>query len=85
VSNRFNNKRWVPLKMKTDAEVRKHQFRTNAYRVLLTRARQGMIIYVPQPGISDPSRNHSGLDTTVSYLLACGALALPSSASAQGA
>lgn len=85
VSNRFNNRRWVPLKRKTDAEVRKHQFRINAYRVLLTRARQGMIIYVPKPLPSDLSRLGSGLDATASYLFECGAVPLTSIALAERA
>jgi schlafen family protein len=31
-------------------------FLTNAYRVLLTRARQGMVIYVPRGDAADPTR-----------------------------
>ena len=31
----------------------------NAYRVLLTRARQGMVIVVPEGGSEDPTRNMS--------------------------
>jgi hypothetical protein len=74
VSNRFNNKRWFPRKMATASHVQKHQFRVNAYRVLLTRARQGMIIYVPQPPSSDQSRLHAELDRTAAYLVGCGAI-----------
>lgn len=74
VSNRFNNKKWLPRNMKTSANAQKHQFRANAYRVLLTRARQGMIIYVPQPPRSDQSRLHAELDTTAAYLARCGAI-----------
>lgn len=73
LSNRFNNKRWRPRKMKTSADEQKHQFRMNAYRVLLTRARQGMIIYIPQPAIPDPTRLGVELQKTTEYLLACGA------------
>ncbi len=85
VSNRFNNKGWVPRKMKTVAHAQKHQFRMNAYRVLLTRARQGMIIYVPQPSPSDQSRLHAELDRTAEYLVQCGAVELTSAASGQNA
>ncbi len=73
VSNRFNNRRWSPRKMKTAADAQKHQFRINAYRVLLTRARQGMIIYVPQPSPSDQTRLRTELDNTAAYLAQCGA------------
>lgn len=85
VSNRFNNKRWAPRRMKTDADLRKHQFRINAYRVLLTRARQGMIVYVPQPSAPDPSRLHAELDCTAAYLVGCGAADLSSNTSTQHA
>jgi Uncharacterized conserved protein (DUF2075) len=46
----------------------------NGYRVLLTRARQGMVIYVPRPDENDGSRLHSGLDATADFLIACGAV-----------
>lgn len=72
VSNRFTNKKWIPRKMKTEADAQKHQFRMNGYRVLLTRARQGMIIYVPQPPPSDQSRLPADLERTAAYLILCG-------------
>lgn len=72
VSNQFNNKRWKSRKMKTDSDAQKHRFRRNAYRVLLTRARQGMILYVPQPE-DTPDRLRQQLDETAQYLLRCGA------------
>jgi hypothetical protein len=78
VSNRFNNKCWSPRKMRTAADAQKHQFRINAYRVLLTRARQGMIIYVPRPSPSDRSRLHAELESTATYLAQCGAVELTS-------
>jgi len=74
VSNRFTNKKWLPRKMKTDADAQKHQFRMNGYRVLLTRAHQGMIIYVPQPPSSDQSRLSAELERTAAYLTQCGAV-----------
>jgi hypothetical protein len=40
----------------------------NAYRVLLTRARQGMIIVVPNGDASDPTRDPSFYDGTFKYL-----------------
>jgi hypothetical protein len=48
------------------------QFRRNAYRVLLTRARQGMVIFVPKGDSSDPTRDPSEFDRTADYLLHCG-------------
>jgi len=40
----------------------------NAYRVLLTRARQGMVIYVPVGSDEDPTRDKSYYDATFAYL-----------------
>ena len=45
----------------------------NAYRVLLTRARQGMVIFVPEGDTSDGTRLPPFYDHTYEYLLACGA------------
>ena len=40
----------------------------NAYRVLLTRARQGMVIVVPSGDIEDPTRNSDYYNSTFDYL-----------------
>ena len=40
----------------------------NAYRVLLTRARQGMIIFVPKGSSTDGTRKRDWYDTTFRYL-----------------
>jgi DUF2075 family protein len=70
--HRFNNKQWKPLNDKT-----KQQYLRNAYRVLLTRARQGIIIYVPEPELVDRSRLRADLDATFEFLLQCGAQEIP--------
>jgi len=44
----------------------------NAYRVLLTRARQGMILFVPRGEASDRTRPSSFYDGTVKFLRECG-------------
>lgn len=44
----------------------------NSYRVLLTRARQGMIIYVPEVDNSDWTRPKIKYDSTFEYLKSCG-------------
>lgn len=43
-------------------------YQKNAYRVLLTRARQGMAIVVPQGHPEDPTRSPAFYDSTYSYL-----------------
>lgn len=44
----------------------------NAYRVLLTRARQGMVIFVPPGDDTDPTRLPAYYDNTYRYLLEVG-------------
>ena len=44
----------------------------NSYRVLLTRARQGMVIYVPQGNNQDLTRMPKFYDKTYQYLQKCG-------------
>ena len=44
----------------------------NAYRVLLTRARQGMVIFVPRGDPSDPTRSPAFYDSTFHYLTELG-------------
>ncbi|MEQ1662106.1 MAG: DNA/RNA helicase domain-containing protein [Thiobacillus sp.] len=44
----------------------------NAYRVLLTRARQGMVIFVPEGEKADASRQPEYYDKTYAYLRAIG-------------
>jgi hypothetical protein len=44
----------------------------NAYRVILTRARQGMILFVPKGDILDRTRPPSFYDGTLEFLCSCG-------------
>lgn len=44
----------------------------NAYRVILTRARQGMIIFVPFGAEEDPTRPPAYYDQTFEFLRSCG-------------
>lgn len=48
------------------------QYLLNAYRVLLTRARQGMVIFVPEGDGSDATRDPSYYDSTFKYLAKMG-------------
>ena len=52
---------------------RRQTYRRNAYRVLLTRARQGVILYIPTGDPADPTRNPQEFDETAAFLLRCGA------------
>jgi hypothetical protein len=50
----------------------KRLYLKNAYRVILTRARQGMILFVPKGDVSDRTRPSSFYDGTFQYLHSCG-------------
>jgi Uncharacterized conserved protein (DUF2075) len=63
----FRGNRWCRV-AKPDAQ----RYLCNAYRVLLTRARQGMVIYVPTGDLNDPTRSPSYYDSTYHYLTGLG-------------
>jgi hypothetical protein len=63
----FCGDRWNNIKK----EERK-QYLKNAYRVLLTRARQGMVIVVPEGDTNDHTRTPPFYDVTYSYLAEIG-------------
>jgi schlafen family protein len=50
----------------------RRQYVLNKYRVLLTRAREGMIIWVPRGDEGDPTRPISSYDSVAAYLGSCG-------------
>jgi DUF2075 family protein len=67
---RFRSSRGQKLK-----EINKHAqapFIVNKYRVLLTRAREGMVIFVPRGDLHDVTRRPLELDGTAEFLRACG-------------
>jgi hypothetical protein len=59
----FRGERWTNIKNADN-----QNYLRNAYRVLLTRARQGMVIFVPAGETSDPSRSPAYYDCTFNYL-----------------
>lgn len=59
----FRGRKWDGI----NAEERR-RYHVNAYRVILTRARQGMVIYVPDGDDADPTRRPSFYDATYDYL-----------------
>lgn len=54
----------------------KKEFRKNAYRVLLTRARMGMVVFVPRGDASDPTNSPEEFDATADFLVRCGVTAM---------
>jgi hypothetical protein len=63
----FSGSRWGILKSQID-----RQYLLNTYRVLLTRARRGLIIWIPQGDISDETRQPASFDPTADHLIRCG-------------
>ncbi|MGA9658741.1 MAG: DNA/RNA helicase domain-containing protein [Asticcacaulis sp.] len=59
-------------KWQTVRESMRRIYLKNAYRVILTRARQGMVIFVPHGDNSDPTRPRSYYDQTYAFLRSCG-------------
>jgi hypothetical protein len=71
----FHGNRWKQVK-KADRK----RYLKNAYRVLLTRARQGMVIAVPPGDPEDPTRKAEWYDAVWDYLKQVGFPELPESA-----
>jgi hypothetical protein len=63
----FCGTKWHNVKMPE-----RKAYQKNAYRVLLTRARQGMIIVVPEGDLEDPTRKPEYYDPTFEYLKSIG-------------
>ena len=63
----FLGTRWVSV-VRSSART----FILNKYRVLLTRARRGFVIWVPSGSADDPTRKPHCLDATAEFLLKCG-------------
>ena len=61
--NAFRGSKWTSMH-----SLDRQQYLKNAYRVLLTRARQGMVIFVPEGAPGDPTRAAKFYDTTFDYL-----------------
>jgi hypothetical protein len=77
-----SNRAWKPAEFKgtrwvTAGAARRIEHTRNKYRVLLTRAREGIVIWVPEGDSRDPTRSVSVMDETAEYLFRCGATPLP--------
>ncbi len=71
----FSGNKWTGQKIaaKTETDLTEsQQYQKNAYRVLLTRARRGMVIVVPEGDSADPTRPASNYDPTFHYLKSLG-------------
>jgi len=59
----FKGSKWMDIKNEDN-----RSFLINAYRVLLTRARQGLIIFIPKGSTEDPTRPPEHYDAIYNYL-----------------
>lgn len=65
--HRFKGTKWQNVS-KDNSKI----YLTNAYRVLLTRSRQGLVIYVPLGDADDATRPAKFYDGTAEFLASCG-------------
>ena len=63
----FRGTSWTNIRKESN-----QKYLLNAYRVLLTRARQGMVIFVPKGDSRDPTRASALYDATFEYLCSLG-------------
>jgi hypothetical protein len=68
----FRGNRWCNI-----ANADNRVYLRNAYRVLLTRARQGMVVFVPPGDVNDPTRSPAFYDSTFNYLRDLGVPQVP--------
>ena len=72
VSQSFKGTKWQAV-----SDENRQIYLKNAYRVLLTRARQGMVIFVPHANPSDATRPPAFYDHTFYFLRSCGIEPIP--------
>jgi len=71
-TSEWNYHSFVGSKWNAVRKPERQQYLRNAYRVLLTRARQGMVIFVPEGDREDATRASAYYDSTFEYLAAVG-------------
>lgn len=65
--NAFKGTKWQKI-----SKAETQNFLINKYRVLLTRAREGMVIFVPNGSHDDPTRSPEYYNQIANYLISCG-------------
>jgi DUF2075 family protein len=68
----FTHWKFTGMSWKQRQQQEQKRYLENAYRVLLTRARQGMVVFVPRGVSDDITRESQFFDGTFHYLLSCG-------------
>jgi hypothetical protein len=64
---KFRGTKWQSVRQEQE-----RRYVANKYRVLLTRARRGMVIWVPRGSADDPTRDPAAFEVTAKYLEARG-------------
>jgi hypothetical protein len=70
--NGWQHHEFIGDRWKNIINIKRQGYQKNAYRVLLTRARQGMVIVVPEGDPQDPTRNPEFYNHTFNYLESIG-------------
>lgn len=70
-SARLSGPRWMTIR-----DPQRVRYLANKYRVLLTRAREGLVLWIPQGDLNDPTRLPTPMNETAAFLLAAGAVSL---------
>ena len=65
--NKFSGTKWQHV-----SKAERQQYLANSYRVLLTRARQGLIIYIPRGSKEDATRPESFYNDTAAFIRSSG-------------
>ncbi len=77
VNNSWSFKQFKGTKWQSVNDEERMQFILNKYRVLMTRAREGMIIWIPEGDRSDETRLPEFYDEIFNFLISCGVKPLP--------
>ena len=78
VKGKWNYHRFIGARWQNVQDDSRQLYLLNSYRVLLTRARQGFVVFVPRGSPSDATRVPKFYDETYQYLLECGVSSLDS-------
>ena len=70
--NSWDYKNFVGTKWQNINKENAKKYLLNTYRVLLTRARQGIIVFIPEGDPNDSTRLPEFYDSTFEYLVSCG-------------
>lgn len=71
-NGQFEHWKFTGTTWKKRQQEEQKRYLENAYRVLLTRARQGVVIFLPHGEEEDATRQSAFFDDTFAYLVSCG-------------